>query len=189
MLYVGLDVHLRTTTCCILDAHGQVVKTFTRKGPWAAMVKTLRAMKDDFRGDLAVCFEASVGRVPHLTVLRDVCSSGVTAHIAEDGEVWHPAPAFFPLFFPEASDLAMQRRTAVEMRETNWPSSHETGKVGRAQSCFAFAQTADGTFVKLHFLQRDDMVKGGLGRVIRGTPPAWFQLFFRFRSACVQRLT
>ncbi len=31
------------------------------------------------------------GRVPHFTVLRDVCWLGVTAHIAEDGEVWHPA--------------------------------------------------------------------------------------------------
>lgn len=60
MLYVGLDVHYRTTTCCILGQDGRPVKTKTLKGPWKKTVAYLRSLKDD----LAVCFEASVGYGP-----------------------------------------------------------------------------------------------------------------------------
>jgi|GEM_PF-3601260 len=33
--YIGLDVHLRTSTCCILDEQGQQIKLETIRGHWS----------------------------------------------------------------------------------------------------------------------------------------------------------
>lgn len=76
MLYVGLDVHYRTTTCCILGEDGRPVKTQTLKGPWHKTVAYLRSLKDD----LAVCFEASVGYGPLYEALVGFCKRVQVAH-------------------------------------------------------------------------------------------------------------
>lgn len=76
MLYVGLDVHYRTTTCCILGEDGRAVKTKTLKGPWHKAVDYLRGLK----GDLAVCFEASVGYGPLYEALVGFCKRVTVAH-------------------------------------------------------------------------------------------------------------
>lgn len=76
MLYVGLDVHYRTTTCCILGEDGRAVKTKTLKGPWRKTVDYLRSLKDD----LAVCFEASVGYGPLYEALAGFCKTVQVAH-------------------------------------------------------------------------------------------------------------
>jgi len=76
MLYVGLDVHYRTTTCCILAEDGRPVKTKTFKGPWKKTVDYLRSFKED----LAVCFEASVGYGPLYEALTGFCKRVQVAH-------------------------------------------------------------------------------------------------------------
>jgi transposase len=57
MNYVGLDVHYRTSTYCILDQNGQVVKTHTVVGHWPALLEELKQVKRPW----TVCFEASCG--------------------------------------------------------------------------------------------------------------------------------
>jgi len=76
MLYVGLDVHYRTTTCCILGEDGRAVKTRTLKGPWHKTLDYLRSLKDE----LAVCFEASVGYGPLYEALLGFCQRVQVAH-------------------------------------------------------------------------------------------------------------
>ena len=76
MLYIGLDVHYRTTTCCILGDDGRPVKTQTLKGPWRRTVDYLQSLKDD----LAVCFEASVGYGPLYEALLGFCKRVEVAH-------------------------------------------------------------------------------------------------------------
>lgn len=76
MLYIGLDVHYRTTTCCILGQDGRPVKTKTLKGPWHKTIDYLKSLKDD----LAVCFEASVGYGPLYEALVGFCNRVEVAH-------------------------------------------------------------------------------------------------------------
>ena len=57
MLYVGLDVHSRQSSLCILNAGGGVVNRFDVKGPRAAVVDRLRRIDEPF----SVCYEASCG--------------------------------------------------------------------------------------------------------------------------------
>jgi transposase len=57
MRYVGMDVHLRQTTICILDENGKRVKMGTVKGAWDKVVGELGQVPRPFE----VCFEASCG--------------------------------------------------------------------------------------------------------------------------------
>ena len=57
MRYVGLDVHLRQSTFCVLDANGKKLRTRTIIGAWDKVLLALAEVK----GAFAVCFEASAG--------------------------------------------------------------------------------------------------------------------------------
>ena len=57
MWYVGLDVHFRQSTFCVLDEHGRKVRIETIKGPWGNVLLALAKIKEPW----AVCFEASTG--------------------------------------------------------------------------------------------------------------------------------
>ena len=57
MYYVGLDVHQRMSTYCILDQNGRVVKQERVGGGWRSAVRELR----EHAGPMSVCFEASCG--------------------------------------------------------------------------------------------------------------------------------
>jgi len=57
MLYVGMDVHARTTTMCILNDNGREVKTVTIRGSWKKVLKELGRIKEPWQ----VAFEASCG--------------------------------------------------------------------------------------------------------------------------------
>ncbi len=57
MYYVGLDVHYRTSTYCILNAHGRELKCETVRGHWPKLLDRLATIK----GKWTVCFEASCG--------------------------------------------------------------------------------------------------------------------------------
>ena len=60
MHYVGIDVHQRRSSVCILDRAGHVVKQFEVKGDWRALLTQVqqRVPRD---GSFDVCYEASCG--------------------------------------------------------------------------------------------------------------------------------
>src|SRR5438093_2000820 len=57
MLYVGLDVHQKRSSICILDDNGKTVKQDLVKGPWPTVIDRLRKIDQPF----SLCYEASCG--------------------------------------------------------------------------------------------------------------------------------
>jgi len=58
MHYVGLDVHARRSSLCILDSFGKVVKRVEVRGSWPKLMEQVAAQVPR---PFAVCFEASCG--------------------------------------------------------------------------------------------------------------------------------
>ena len=58
MHYVGLDVHARRSSLCILGPTGKVVKRVEVKGPWPKLLDRIAA---EVPRPFSVCFEASCG--------------------------------------------------------------------------------------------------------------------------------
>src|SRR6266446_5495174 len=56
MHYVGLDVHLKRSSICILDAHGKQVKRLEVKGHWPAVLAEIQCRVPR---PFAICYEAS----------------------------------------------------------------------------------------------------------------------------------
>ena len=65
MEYIGLDVHLYTSTLHVLDRCGGDLKTVTLKGGWQKVVGWLRQRRRVF----SICYEASAGYGPFRVVL------------------------------------------------------------------------------------------------------------------------
>jgi transposase len=76
MWYVGLDVHFRQSTFCVLNEHGQKVRTETIKGPWANLLFALAKIKEPW----VVCFEASTGYGVLWRRLQPLAQRVVVAH-------------------------------------------------------------------------------------------------------------
>lgn len=57
MYYVGLDVHYRTSTYCILDEQGREVKCETVRGHWPKLLEHLAMITEPW----TICFEATCG--------------------------------------------------------------------------------------------------------------------------------
>ena len=57
MLYVGLDVHSKQSSLCILNSAGGTVNQIQLKGPRSAVVDRLRTLDQPF----SICYEASCG--------------------------------------------------------------------------------------------------------------------------------
>ena len=57
MLYVGLDVHQKRSSMCILNNDGKPVKQELIKGPWPKLLERLEQIREPF----SVCYEASCG--------------------------------------------------------------------------------------------------------------------------------
>ena len=58
MHYVGLDVHAKRSSLCILDSCGKVVKRLEVQGPWPKLLERVAA---EVPRPFSVCFEASCG--------------------------------------------------------------------------------------------------------------------------------
>ena len=58
MYIVGLDVHAKRSSMCILDENGKLVKHLEVKGAWARM---LQVVDEQVPRPFAICFEASCG--------------------------------------------------------------------------------------------------------------------------------
>ena len=57
MWYVGLDVHSRQSSYCVLDENGKKLRGRLIKGPWDKLLLDLAGIKRPF----SICFEASTG--------------------------------------------------------------------------------------------------------------------------------
>ena len=76
MLYVGLDVHSRQSSLCILNATGGTVNQIQVNGPRAAVVERLRKLSEPF----SVCYEASIGYGQLYESLRPLAAHVAVAH-------------------------------------------------------------------------------------------------------------
>ena len=61
MVFVGLDTHHETSTCCVLDDRGQRLEGRTIKGSWTETARYLQALQQRDGRPMAVCYEASCG--------------------------------------------------------------------------------------------------------------------------------
>src|SRR3954464_2057494 len=76
MLYVGLDVHSRQSSLCILNAGGGTVNQLQLKGPRSTVVDRLRQLDQPF----AICYEASCGYGHLYEALRPIAHHVAVAH-------------------------------------------------------------------------------------------------------------
>jgi transposase len=77
MWHIGLDVHWRTSTVCILDENGREVKTATVRGGWEKMLSWL---DQEVAGAYRICYEASCGYGALYDRLRSRAAQVVVAH-------------------------------------------------------------------------------------------------------------
>lgn len=76
MRYVGLDVHFRQSTFCVLDDRGRKILSRTIKGSWSRLVEEI----DKIRRPFEVCFEASTGYGFLFEQLQTMARRVVVAH-------------------------------------------------------------------------------------------------------------
>lgn len=76
MLHIGLDVHSRMSSLCILDSHGKVVKRLEVKGHPSSVIQRLRRLEEPF----VICFEASTSYGWLYDELRPIAQRVVVAH-------------------------------------------------------------------------------------------------------------
>ena len=55
MWYVGMDVHLKSSSVCVLNEQGCRVVQEMIRGPWPKLVEWLKGLEEPF----AVCYESS----------------------------------------------------------------------------------------------------------------------------------
>lgn len=76
MLSIGLDVHSKYTTMCVLDANGKIVKEREIHGDLGEVVGTVRRVGQPF----AICYEASCGYGWLHDQLSSVAAKVLVAH-------------------------------------------------------------------------------------------------------------
>ena len=101
MLYVGLDVHSRQSSLCILNSGGGTVNQIQVKGPRSQVVDRLRQLDQPF----SICYEASCGYGHLYETLRP---------LAAPRRRGPPRQAAADLSAPSARTTASTRRS--------WPS-------------------------------------------------------------------
>src|SRR5436305_15210999 len=57
MLYVGMDIHAKRSSICILNSDGKIVKEELIKGRWPEVIDRLKTLNEP----ISVCYEASCG--------------------------------------------------------------------------------------------------------------------------------
>ena len=76
MLYIGLDAHQTTSSICILDDKGCLVKRQTIRGRWPKVMEELRKVAEPFE----ICFEASCAYGYLYDQLQKIARRVVVAH-------------------------------------------------------------------------------------------------------------
>jgi transposase len=80
MVFVGLDTHHETSTCCVLDDRGQRLEGRTIKGSWTETARYLQSLQQRDGRPMAICYEASCGYGALHDHLRTFCQQVVVAH-------------------------------------------------------------------------------------------------------------
>ncbi len=68
MWYIRVDVHLKSSSVCVLDEHGHRIKQKKVQGPWPKLVEWI----EDVTEPISVCYEASCGYGPIYDALSRV---------------------------------------------------------------------------------------------------------------------
>ncbi len=76
MWYVGMDVHLKSSSVCVLNEQGCRLVQKMIRGPWPKLVEWLKGLEEPF----AVCYEASCGYGPLHDALRRLAHQIQVAH-------------------------------------------------------------------------------------------------------------
>ena len=76
MWSIGLDVHQRQSSVCILDSNGKRIKEFPVRGRWSKLIERLEQINQPF----AICYEASCGYGYLHDQLRRIAKRVVVAH-------------------------------------------------------------------------------------------------------------
>lgn len=121
MLTVGLDTHLKTSTCHILDENGKAVKGASRtiKGPATKMLEHLRSLDQPMR----VCYEASCG----YGVLHDQLTT-----FAQRVVVAHPGDLRLIFRSKQKNDRVDAQKLAMLLYLDQVPQVHVPGQDVRA---------------------------------------------------------
>jgi transposase len=76
MYWIGIDIHLRMSSVCILDENGKPFKEYHAKTSWRGVVEALKELSEPF----CVCFEASTGYGAIYEELAKIAVRVVVAH-------------------------------------------------------------------------------------------------------------
>jgi transposase len=76
MFYIGLDVHLKQSSLCILGGDGRRVVQTTIRGGWTKVLDHLKSITEPF----AICYEASCGYGFLFDRLSQIAQRVVVAH-------------------------------------------------------------------------------------------------------------
>lgn len=81
MHYVGLDVHSKQSTFCVLDDQGREVRTATVHGGWGKLLVTL---KEALPRPFSICYEASTG---YGYLFKHLSAMAATVRVAHPGHL------------------------------------------------------------------------------------------------------
>jgi len=80
MLNIGMDVHLKRTSLCVLDQNGKTLSERTIRGSWDKVIEEVIKVKQEYHERITVCFEASGGAGHLFDQLDKICDRVVVAH-------------------------------------------------------------------------------------------------------------
>ena len=118
MLSIGLDAHERTSSFCILNATGQVVKELTAKGHPRRVLEVLRRLNEPFQ----ICFEASTNYGWLYEQLTKFAKRVVVAHPGRLSLIFKSRRKNDRLDAARLADPTERRRRWLP-RRTIWPAS------------------------------------------------------------------
>jgi transposase len=117
MLTVGLDVHFRKSSLCILDGNGKVLEEEQVLGGWESVVERLGKLSEPFK----ICYEASLG-YGHL--YERIGSLPLARHI----EVAHPGELRLIYKSRKKNDRVDARKLATLLFLEQVPRVHVPGQ-------------------------------------------------------------
>ena len=85
MWHIGLDVHQKTSTICILDENGKGIQKRTIRGRWDRLIAELQDIDEPF----AICFEASTGYGYLFEQLSKIAKRVLVAHPGQLRLIFH----------------------------------------------------------------------------------------------------
>jgi transposase len=79
MVFIGMDVHLKSTSVCVYSQRGEKLNQRNIRGPWPKVIEYLKTVKEQHKR-VSVCFEASCGSGHLHDQLKRIVDRVVVAH-------------------------------------------------------------------------------------------------------------